>query len=311
MAAVATVNGLMRFVPKPTNPQCPGLERDLLGKGIEALVEVLLFVALAQVLDLPQKAEKDTAVVAAAVKRWLEENSGWLLVLANADEPKHVEEFLPQNPQGHILLTSRASIFRTLGISAPLRLEEMEPQEALEFLFKSTECTASAEEEDASTELAKELGYLPLALEQAAAFVAAARIRFQDYLSAYRSQRLKILNKAKPKDYPESVATTWSLNFEEVEKTSTAAAVATSLNNLALLYHDQSKLADAEPLYQRALAIQEKALGPEHAEVATVLVNLSALLKATGRGVEAEDLGRRAREIRARHAERSRAPQGS
>ena len=45
--------------------------------------------------------------------------------------------------------------------------------------------------------------------------------------------------------------------------------VATSLNNLAALYQAQGKYGEAEPLYQRALAIYEKALGPEHPNVAT------------------------------------------
>jgi tetratricopeptide (TPR) repeat protein len=40
-------------------------------------------------------------------------------------------------------------------------------------------------------------------------------------------------------------------------------AVAT-LNNLAMLYSRQGQYAKAEPLYQRALAIWEKALGPDH-----------------------------------------------
>ena len=39
---------------------------------------------------------------------------------------------------------------------------------------------------------------------------------------------------------------------------------ATSLNNLALLLQDQGDFAGARPLYERALAIREKALGPEH-----------------------------------------------
>ena len=46
--------------------------------------------------------------------------------------------------------------------------------------------------------------------------------------------------------------------------------VATSLNNLALLYQAQGRYAEAEPLHKRALAISEKALGPEHPDVATV-----------------------------------------
>ena len=58
--------------------------------------------------------------------------------------------------------------------------------------------------------------------------------------------------------------------------------MATSLNNLAGLYQAQGKYAEAEPLYQRALAIWEKALGPEHPDVATSLNNLAALYQAQG-----------------------------
>ena len=49
--------------------------------------------------------------------------------------------------------------------------------------------------------------------------------------------------------------------------------MALNLNNLAELYRTQGKYADAEPLYQRALATQEKALGPEHPNVALSLNN--------------------------------------
>jgi len=44
--------------------------------------------------------------------------------------------------------------------------------------------------------------------------------------------------------------------------------VATSLNNLALLYKKLGDYAKAEPLYKRTLAIQGKALGPDHPSVA-------------------------------------------
>ncbi len=47
--------------------------------------------------------------------------------------------------------------------------------------------------------------------------------------------------------------------------------VATSLNNLTELYRAQGRHADAEPLLKRSLAIDEKALGPEHPNVATGL----------------------------------------
>ncbi len=73
--------------------------------------------------------------------------------------------------------------------------------------------------------------------------------------------------------------------------------VAASLNNLAKLYQAQGAYAEAEPLHKRALAVWEKALGPEHPNVATALKNYAALLRQTGRGAEAERLEARAKTI--------------
>ena len=70
--------------------------------------------------------------------------------------------------------------------------------------------------------------------------------------------------------------------------------LATSLNYLAELYRAQGKYAEAEPLYQRALAIWEKALGPEHPIVATSLNNLALLYRDQGKYAEAEPLLQRA-----------------
>ncbi len=75
-----------------------------------------------------------------------------------------------------------------------------------------------------------------------------------------------------------------------------------SLNNLAELYREQGKYAEAEPLYKRSLAIKEKALGPEHPHVATGLENYAALLRKTNREAEAARLEARAKAIRAKHA---------
>ncbi len=75
------------------------------------------------------------------------------------------------------------------------------------------------------------------------------------------------------------------------------------LNNLAALYDDQGRYAEAEPLYQRALAIWEKALGPEHPHVATSLENYASLLRQTARAVEAARMVARAKAIRAKHAQ--------
>ena len=66
--------------------------------------------------------------------------------------------------------------------------------------------------------------------------------------------------------------------------------MARSLIDLALLYDNQGQYAKAEPLYQRALAIWEKALGPEHPELLKSLENYAVLLRDIGRPKEAEAL---------------------
>ena len=66
-----------------------------------------------------------------------------------------------------------------------------------------------------------------------------------------------------------------------------------SLNNLAGLYQHQGRYADAEPLYKRSLAIYEKALGPDHPDVARSLNDLALLYAKQGRYADAEPLYKR------------------
>ena len=63
-----------------------------------------------------------------------------------------------------------------------------------------------------------------------------------------------------------------------------------SLNNLALLLNHASRASDAEPLYRRALAIDEKSYGPNHPSVALVVTNLAGLLADEGRWNDAAAL---------------------
>jgi tetratricopeptide (TPR) repeat protein/CHAT domain-containing protein len=78
------------------------------------------------------------------------------------------------------------------------------------------------------------------------------------------------------------------------ERGSGDAKVGVALNNLALLYGAQGRFAEAEPLYKRALALREKAFGPDHPEVGQALNNLAELYRAQGRFAEAEPLYKRA-----------------
>ena len=70
------------------------------------------------------------------------------------------------------------------------------------------------------------------------------------------------------------------------------------LNNLGELYRAQSRYAEAEPLYKRSLSILEKALGPDHPDVATVLKDYAGFLREVGKTEEAETMEARAERIR-------------
>ena len=76
-------------------------------------------------------------------------------------------------------------------------------------------------------------------------------------------------------------------------------SVATRLNNLASLYQDTGRYAEAEPLFQRAIAIGEKTLGPDHPDLAIRLNNLAGLYRAPA-ATQAEPLFQRA--IAPRHS---------
>ena len=65
----------------------------------------------------------------------------------------------------------------------------------------------------------------------------------------------------------------------------------------------QGKHAQAVSLAQRALAIREKAYGPEHNAFALGLEYYASSLREMGRDAEAEKLEARAQAIRAKHAE--------
>ena len=182
---------------------------------------------LAEVLGLPEKDESDSNKVAAAVRRWLGREPGYLLILDNADDPALVKPFLPPTPTAHVLLTSRAHNFDRLNIRRPITLPVLEPDEALEFLGKRTgrEGSLDPAEQDAARTLAGELGYLPLALEQAAAYMEEHEEPFTVYLDTYCEERLKLLDEMGPVtgEYPETVRTTWKRSFDAVVEASPAS----------------------------------------------------------------------------------------
>jgi tetratricopeptide (TPR) repeat protein len=124
----------------------------------------------------------------------------WLLIVDAVETPALLRNFLPRTGPGHVLLTSLDHGLDTLGIYHPFLLDEFEGDEATQFLLSRTgrQNTEGAELLAASTLAQQELGGLPLAVEQAGAFISSARLPFEHYLSEYRSRRFNLLERGAP-----------------------------------------------------------------------------------------------------------------
>ena len=81
-----------------------------------------------------------------------------------------------------------------------------------------------------------------------------------------------------------------SIALAQASRADDELAEARRLNQEAATLYSSGKLAAAIPLVQRALAIQEKALGPDHPDVAASLDALAGLDRAQGNYREAERL---------------------
>jgi tetratricopeptide (TPR) repeat protein len=79
---------------------------------------------------------------------------------------------------------------------------------------------------EVATKISEELGGLPLALDQAGAYIEETQCSLPDYQSLYRTRRAEVLKERGGimGDHPDSVATTWSLSFQRVQERNAAAA---------------------------------------------------------------------------------------
>ncbi|MEA5466839.1 DUF7779 domain-containing protein, partial [Leptothoe sp. PORK10 BA2] len=183
------------------------------------------FANLANQLALPV-AQSTQEEKIPAVRAWLATHGNWLLIFDNADTPSWLPPLVPSNPKGKVVLTSRATVFDQLGIDTPIALDVLSEQEAIDLLFYRTKCERTATTTAAAKELNQALDGLPLAIEQASAFIVRKRISFQTYLKTYRQQGVSQLEKGRAQtgQYPSSVRQTWAINFQAVAAENLAAS---------------------------------------------------------------------------------------
>lgn len=178
--------------------------------------------ALARLLQLPEKNEREVGCIVQAVKKWLEDHDGWLLILDNADDLELARSFLPTEPRGHILFTTRSQIVGT--VAKRIEVNVMEREEGVSFLLRRSKRGSEVESlpssvREAATRLVGLLGEHPLALDQAGAYIEETGVSFDNYIQKYRQQRLAFLNQYGPLDtkhpeHPETVVLTFEISIQ-------------------------------------------------------------------------------------------------
>ena len=187
----------------------------------ENLTRSLASLCGALILDLPEKDSPEQESQVAAALRWLRQHSGWFLVVDNVDTAEAaaaVESLVAKLDTGHVVITSRLSQWG--DTFEELALDVISEAAAQEFLLHRTEGKrkSTSTDESEALALASDLGRLPLALEQAGAFIAKHRGSLMDYRSRWKQQEAKVLqwHDQRSMKYPASIATTWQTSFDQL-----------------------------------------------------------------------------------------------
>ncbi len=178
------------------------------------------YAGLAEALGLPERDEIEQKVRAAGVKAWLEGHDRWLLIFDNAPGPDAVHDLMPTGSRGHLLITSRRH-GGWRGLAGMCPIDVWARTESMAFLHQRS----GDNDAGAADAIADALGDLPLALEQAGAYVDNTGLSLAGFQRRLASHAPALFARGRPADYEHTVATTWELAFAEVERDRGCAAL--------------------------------------------------------------------------------------
>lgn len=199
---------------------------------------------LATTLRLSIDCEEDEVQMIQAIKLWLETTSNWLLLVDNLEEPALLDQLLPEyHCKGSILITKRLSMNgRSNG---QLQLKKMDEDEGTLLLLRRASflpiemdlARVPAEQRTLATQLYQELGGLPLALDQAGAYMEETGCDLAGYLERFRYRCSALLSwrSQNPGSYPSSVTESVLLAQESIERQS---PIALELLHLCVFFAD-------------------------------------------------------------------------
>ncbi|GAB3839973.1 hypothetical protein GCM10029963_07840 [Micromonospora andamanensis] len=133
----------------------------------------------------------------------------WLLIFDNAQSAKNLHDQLALEG-GHVIVTSRNPSFGAVG--ERLEIHVMRREESVALL--SQRITSMTREQ--AERLAEELGDLPLALEQAAAYIEIVGLPVEDYRRMLRERPGDMLAEGEVLGTDARVSTVWDLSLERL-----------------------------------------------------------------------------------------------
>ncbi|MFE7217067.1 tetratricopeptide repeat protein, partial [Streptomyces sp. NPDC057611] len=147
---------------------------------------------------------------------WLQTHPGWLLILDNAEHPNTIRHLISQlHHAGRHLITSR---FANGWTTTPLTLPLLTPAASLDLLTRLTGLTDPDNQRNARL-LADELGHLPLALEQAGAFITQSRIPVSAYRDLLRQHPAETTSTAPAGSDPQrTMARIWRITLDALHR---------------------------------------------------------------------------------------------
>lgn len=162
-----------------------------------------------------------------SVKEWLGENHSWLLILDNLEMIDDVLPYLPDKINGKVIITTRNN---RIDYGLRMELDVFDPRESVAFLKRrfSSNTDLNMEyyyfpdfDKDAKI-LVDRLGNLPLALEQAAAYIKEVRCSITDYLELLKQYSVDVFadKYAVPEYYEKIVTSTWNISFHALGESS-------------------------------------------------------------------------------------------
>ena len=178
------------------------------------------FAALAAQLGLDPIADPEALQV--LVHDRLRSVPGWLVIFDNVDRVEDVRPWLPAGPlppgiPGHVIVTTRRGGFAALG--KVVDLDVMELPDAVRLLRSRRPDLG----QEIGEQIAEELGRLPLALEQAAAYLDLSQMPGPEYLTLLRERAADLYARGRVSERTDTIATLWDISVGRITGENLAA----------------------------------------------------------------------------------------